>query len=141
MGPFKILKKHGKYCELDIRGKIDKVSVDRLKPAYLDEEEKAIFVKNSTKQKDPAIICYGPSIKCQEQMRSERSDTLPTQPLEESESEQRSEKKKRGRPTREMLAARERAAEAHARDQDQREREDKQSKTRFGRISRPPDRL
>ena len=44
-GPFRVLKNHGKYCELDMHGKADKVSVDRLKPAYLDGIELENFEK------------------------------------------------------------------------------------------------
>ncbi|CAK1588894.1 unnamed protein product [Parnassius mnemosyne] len=37
-GPFKVLDKHAKYYTIDIRGKKNNVSVDRLKPAYMTKE-------------------------------------------------------------------------------------------------------
>ena len=37
-GPFKVVKSSEKYFEVNIRGKVDRVSIDRLKRAHLEEE-------------------------------------------------------------------------------------------------------
>ena len=36
-GPFKVLKRSGKYYTIDLNGRHDNVSIDRLKPAFLDD--------------------------------------------------------------------------------------------------------
>ena len=121
-GPFRVVTKTEKYFEIELNAKIDKVTVDRLKPAHLE---------SST---EPAIVCYGPSIKSRDKNTEElKSD--PTQPRQNA-----AETKKRGRPTRAMLDERQRLAadeeDARARDQ-----VEWSVPTRSGRISRPPDRL
>ena len=35
-GPYRVLSREHKYCKLDLNGRQDTVSVDRLKPAHLD---------------------------------------------------------------------------------------------------------
>ena len=36
-GPFKVIERHGKYYKLDLGTRQDTVSIDRLKPAFMDE--------------------------------------------------------------------------------------------------------
>ena len=36
-GPFKVLERHVKYFKLDLGNREDTVSIDRLKPAFMDE--------------------------------------------------------------------------------------------------------
>ena len=117
-GPFKVVSTGEKVFEIDIHGKIDKISIDRLKKAYVDQ----YYDSKSTEQSQ------------------ENSEELPAQiaqPL-----------KKRGRPSKETLREREREARAEAEERETREREDAYNEefpplhaTRSGRISRPPSRL
>ena len=50
MGPFTVISKQEKYFEFDLNGKRDQVSIDCLKPAFIESES----------ERDSAIICYGP---------------------------------------------------------------------------------
>ena len=77
-GPFKVLQKQEKYFKLEMHGKTDKISLDRLKPAFLEDSEKDIFAKNSINTDSP-IVCYGPSIK-EPDKQTESSRSKPTQP-------------------------------------------------------------
>ena len=113
-GPFKVTKKAEKYFEISMNGKIDKVSIDRLKPAWLEKEE---------------FVCYDP--RAGEKL-SEKTQSIPTQPLQRT--------KKRGRPTRAELEDRRRAAEVENR-QRRIENREQEFLTRSGRLSRLPDRL
>ena len=91
------------------------------------------FEKNSI-ETDGAVVCYGPSIKVKEpDKRAENSNSKSTQPLE-------TKKKGRGRPSREELAAQRLVAEDERREQEHARLEQTKA-TRFGRLSRPPDRL
>ena len=50
-GPFKIIKKEKKYFILNINNKIQPISIDRLKPAYIDKApDKAIIKTNKNKK-------------------------------------------------------------------------------------------
>ena len=40
-GPFKVLERHSKYFKLDLGNREDTVSIDRLKPAFMDEPLRA----------------------------------------------------------------------------------------------------
>ena len=40
-GPFKVLERHSKYFKLDLSNREDTVSMDRLKPAFVDEPLRA----------------------------------------------------------------------------------------------------
>ena len=107
-----------------MNGKRDCVSIDRLKTAFIAETKTAPTT-------DPAVICYGPeSNRERAEIASESSDKQPTQPLE----------KKRGRPSRAVLAERRHAEGARERERE-RERQEIAKETRYGRKSRPPDRL
>ena len=108
-GPFRVISAQEKYFELDLNGKTDRVSIDRLKPAFLENQ-------------DSAIVCYGPRTnqskpfqsRDQDKIPSEEKESYPTQPLA----------KKRGRPSREELAERRRMADARDRERgEQRQRE------------------
>ena len=115
LGPFKVIKAGPKFFEVLIKNKVDKVSIDRLKRAVLEEE-----------------LCYDSESE-KSRSRAEISKRHPTQPLET--------KKKRGRPSREALAERERQRDEERLAEREREREKLPLYTRTGRISRPPDRL
>ena len=45
---FQVVERHPKYFKLTIKGKLDTVSIDRLKPAYLDLPEKKSTTEHST---------------------------------------------------------------------------------------------
>ena len=130
-GPFKILRKTEKYFELDLNGRRDKVSIDRLKPAFIETEtEREKESRENSEQSDPAIICYGPNTKTEDEEKlTEISPSETTQPL--------IARNKRGRPSREVLDERRRLA-----NEEQRLRpETPINVTRSGRQTRPPDRL
>ena len=115
-GPFRVITRHEKYFEIDMNGKKDTVSVDRLKPAFIEETT------------DSAVVCYGPRVEKQTEISPSRA----TQPL----------KNRRGRPSKETLEQRRHLAEAEA---ETRAREtlarEQDRQTRFGRVVRPPDRF
>ena len=46
-GPYKVVKNGEKYFELEMRGKIDRVSIDCLKRAYLEDEIPDFSVKST----------------------------------------------------------------------------------------------
>ena len=120
-GPFRVLSRSEKYFELDLNGKKDKVSIDRLKPAYLE---------------DSAIICYGPALNKNKDARAtEISPSETAKPLES--------KVKRGRPSRAVLEERRRLADIEQERERETDRKDDHQKalTRFGRVTRPPDRF
>ena len=121
-GPFRVISRSEKYFELDLNGKKDRVSIDRLKPAYLE---------------DKAIVCYGPTLNSEERKAAEDSPSETTQPLEI--------KVKRGRPSRAVLEERRRLGDAERERERELERDGKDDHqdalTRFGRVSRPPDRF
>ena len=125
-GPFVVISKSDKYFELDLNGRRDFVLIDRLKPAFIERERE--------KSQDPAIICYGPSIKKIEIESSKNSPSSTTQPLVI--------KNKRGRPSRAALEERRRLAGDQERDREfDNAKRDPDILTRSGRLSRPPDRL
>ena len=125
-GPFRVIEKNEKYFELEMNGKRDRVTVDRLKPAYLERE-------------DSAIVCYGPEIESSDVRDRKIAPTNTTQPT--------IQKSKRGRPSRVILEERRRLAEKEQ--ERERERDDENDSdrkandfsTRYGRVSRPPDRF
>ena len=47
-GPFQVVKRHPKYFKLTIKGKLDTVSINRQKPAYLDLPIKKSTTEHST---------------------------------------------------------------------------------------------
>ena len=47
-GPFQVVERHPKYFKLTIKGKFDSVSIDRLKPVYLDLPIKESTTEHST---------------------------------------------------------------------------------------------
>ena len=47
-GPLRVVERHPKYFKLTIKGKFDTVSIDRLKPAYLDLPTKESTNEHST---------------------------------------------------------------------------------------------
>ena len=51
MGPYQIIKRHAKYFEVNMRTHIDRVSIDRLKPAYLSID---------TLNRDASIVVRSP---------------------------------------------------------------------------------
>ena len=133
LGPFCVVNAHPKYFELDVNGQIDRVSVDRLKKAHIAQEESEMQCYDRTRAPD------SPSeSRDHVELPSERENTIPPQPLV-----------RRGRPTREQADERRRALDAELRQarEQERERQDHYDaefppiSTRFGRISRPPDRL
>mgnify|MGYP003483420928 FL=1 len=52
-GPFKVLHRADKYFILDVNGRQDSVSIDRLKPAYMDD------ISPSTPSTGPYVTRYG----------------------------------------------------------------------------------
>lgn len=38
-GPFKVIKRHDKYMDVQINSKVQRISIDRIKPAFVCEEE------------------------------------------------------------------------------------------------------
>ena len=49
-GPFKVLERHVKYFNLDLGNREDTVSIDRLKPAFMDEPlQDAPVVRDDTR--------------------------------------------------------------------------------------------
>lgn len=56
-GPFRIITRHDKYYTLEIKGKSQKISIDRLKPAYFEQEPKPM------KQIQPSMPTLSPSNK------------------------------------------------------------------------------
>ena len=129
VGPFKV-NRTPKYFEIEMNGKRDCVSINRLKTAFIAQ-------KKAAPTRDPAVICYGPNSNLNSKQRDERAEIVsenserqPTQPLV----------KRRGRPSRAVLAERRHEEGARERDRE-RERQEIAKETRYGRKSRPPDRL
>ena len=140
LGPFKVLKGGPKFFEVLVKGKPDKISIDRLKRAFTEEE-----IRKTDKREEflsePAV-CYDrtPFSDSLKESRDsleiplEERASYPTQPLQT---------KKRGRPSKAELAQRE---QEHERKREEervatRQREEREIVTRTGQISRPPDRL
>ena len=129
VGPFKVLEKHPKYFELDMNGKRDRVSIDRLKRAIIDDHCYDLESKNSDwsdQSRDREIT---------EKKTSVQSERLPAQPLV-----------KRGRLTREDAERkRENERDAERRRDEDRERNQREYGAEFPplatRFRRPPDRL
>ena len=115
-GPFRVITRHEKYFEIEMNGKKDSVSIDRLKPAFIEN-------------KDSAVVCYGPRV----QEQTESSPSCTTQPLVV--------KNKRGRPSRAVLEQRRHLADTAKRESLARREQDQDRQTRFGRVVRPPDRF
>ena len=122
-GPFRVAQSGEKYFEVEVKGKIDKISIDRLKPA---------FVENSND-----TVCYDTK---EDVVSPESSNKKLSQPLTV---------KKRGRPTKAEQEARaeidrdERLAKAEQERlrQEEYDEEFPPITTRSGRESRPPVRL
>ena len=60
-GPFRVLERNDKYYTLDIRGRRDTVSIDRLKPAFVDDDfdiatGPTIAVRCQREQTKPASV-------------------------------------------------------------------------------------
>ena len=134
-----MLKATPKFFELDIRGKTDRVSIDRLKKAVIPDEEIASF-RDALPQPVPSSLGEESSTKeitITESLPPERSEAKITQPL------------KRGRPTKAVQEQRaeERRDERARLDLEERERQRNYDaefppiSTRSGRISRQRVRL
>ena len=59
-GPFRVLERSAKYFTLDLNGKRDTVSIDRLKPASLDADI-GVFDSTRLQQPDPPRPTLPPS--------------------------------------------------------------------------------
>ena len=52
-GPFRVIRRTPKYYHLEMRGKMDTVSVDRLKPAHRETQLSQPFLEQNTRQTTP----------------------------------------------------------------------------------------
>lgn len=59
-GPYKVLSRTEKFFQLDINGKKETISIDRLKPAYLLCPEKISFPTKGLKSEQPAQAVPSP---------------------------------------------------------------------------------
>ena len=61
-GPYKVFKRESKYFTLDIKGRQDTVSIDRLKPAHLDCQTDIVSPPPTTTSPPPSTelprVCY-----------------------------------------------------------------------------------
>ena len=55
-GPYKIIKRRNKAYQLDISGRIDWVSIDRLKPAYMEPASFDTYTRSGRKSSLPATL-------------------------------------------------------------------------------------
>ena len=131
-GPYKVLKSGEKFFEIEVNNKSDRISIDRLKRAYVESEENN---NNSTKRDSLT--------------NDSTADTVSQQSNSELNTESRTENyrpedfpplpqplfpKKQGRPTRQQVVKK--AAISRTVEQPP-----VTTRTRSRRIIRPPDRL
>ena len=118
IGPFRVVRSGPKYFELDIKGKVDKVSIDRLKNANLPSDHRQDSAELSKS------VCYDEGndsdwtneSRDREQIPSELNESISAQPL-----------RRRGRPTR--AEAKEKRAQERERYAESTKRENKNAKT------------
>ena len=125
-GPFKVVRHGAKFFEVEVNGKIDRISIDRLKKAFVENHN-----NNSTASADWSKT----------RSRDEETSNL-TKKKESESSSDITQPRKRGRPTREMLEQRaQRRAEEREAERETAGVQPPLRETRFGRISRPLSRL
>ena len=122
-GPFRVIRATEKYFEIDLNGKVDRVSIDRLKRAYISEDEPKNAELSNSQAPDSFNQCYEEKTDSDWTTKSRDQTEIPSDLTKENTQPILTKTKKRGRPSKAALAERAREREAKDEDEQQRERE------------------